>query len=381
MPRGSAVIRYDGVRGTTWRVKYADADGRQVMETIGAERDGWTQTKVEAELRERLVRVERKGYRRPERATFGPYARTWLEQAEKRRGWKPSTRKARRLQVGRLGEWFEEHALGAIKPRHVAEYVDERLVEGYAPATIGGDLDVFYEVMKAAKREELIDSNPVEGAERPKIQRRKWRILEPVEVARVRKAFNEQQPRVVFLTLVLTGIRRFELQGLHWRDIDLVENRLRVVASKTEEGVRSVALSPGLAEELWQRRRETKFQGDDERVFCNQGTGGEYDEEHFAVALRAALKAAGIDDYVRPFHDLRHTAITNDAASGSSAIAVMAKAGHASMTTTKRYLHLAGVVFHDEAEALERRLLGVESSTQLSESQPTSDDLSRSTMR
>jgi hypothetical protein len=37
----------------------------------------------------------------------------------------------------------------------------------------------------------------------------------------------------------------------------------------------------------------------------------------------------------------------------------MAKAGHASMTTTKRYLHLAGVVFRDEADALERRLLGV----------------------
>jgi len=197
----------------------------------------------------------------------------------------------------------------------------------------------------------------------------------------VRKAFTEQQPCVVFLTLVLTGIRRFELQSLHWRDIDLVENRLRVVASKTEEGVRSVALSSGLAEELWQWRRETKFQGADERVFCNQGTGGEYDEEHFAMALRAALKVAGIDDYVRPFHDLRHTAITNDAAAGSSAIAVMAKAGHSSMATTKRYLHLAGVVFHDEAEALERRLLGVESSTHLSDSEPTSADPARIAVR
>jgi hypothetical protein len=36
----------------------------------------------------------------------------------------------------------------------------------------------------------------------------------------------------------------------------------------------------------------------------------------------------------------------------------MAKAGHSSMATTKRYLHLAGTVFSDEAEALERRLLG-----------------------
>ena len=38
----------------------------------------------------------------------------------------------------------------------------------------------------------------------------------------------------------------------------------------------------------------------------------------------------------------------------------MARAGHRSMKTTNVYLHLAGVVFRDEAEALERRLLGGE---------------------
>ncbi|MFL6038383.1 MAG: hypothetical protein ACJ74B_07100 [Gaiellaceae bacterium] len=36
----------------------------------------------------------------------------------------------------------------------------------------------------------------------------------------------------------------------------------------------------------------------------------------------------------------------------------MARAGHRSMATTNGYLHLAGVVFRDEADALERRLLG-----------------------
>jgi integrase len=74
--------------------------------------------------------------------------------------------------------------------------------------------------------------------------------------------------------------------------------------------------------------------------------------------LRKALTAANVEGRVRPFHDLRHTAITNDAAAGSSELAVMAKAGHRSMSTTKTYLHLAGVVFSEEAAALERRLLG-----------------------
>jgi hypothetical protein len=53
----------------------------------------------------------------------------------------------------------------------------------------------------------------------------------------------------------------------------------------------------------------------------------------------------------------------------------MTKAGHANMATTKRYLRLAGVVFTEEAEALERRLLGIGSST---DSLPVSHDLSES---
>ena len=53
----------------------------------------------------------------------------------------------------------------------------------------------------------------------------------------------------------------------------------------------------------------------------------------------------------------------------------MTKAGHADTATTKRYLHLARVVFRDEADALERRLgLSNEPSTPPSAPQRTLDD-------
>ena len=80
----------------------------------------------------------------------------------------------------------------------------------------------------------------------------------------------------------------------------------------------------------------------------------------FSGVLRAAYAAAGLDypKGMRPFHDLRVTSITNDAIAGANPVALMTKAGHANMATTRRYLRLAGVVFADEAEALERRLLG-----------------------
>jgi integrase len=104
--------------------------------------------------------------------------------------------------------------------------------------------------------------------------------------------------------------------------------------------------------------RQTVFKSDEEFVFCHPERGTRYSEKLFAEQFRAALLKAKIEDYVRPFHDLRHTALTNEAASGSSPIALMAKAGHSDMKTTRIYLHLAGTVFRDEAEALERWLLG-----------------------
>ena len=50
--------------------------------------------------------------------------------------------------------------------------------------------------------------------------------------------------RRVFLTLVLTGLRRFELQGLRWRHVNLVDGTLRVDVSKSEEGERLISLPP-----------------------------------------------------------------------------------------------------------------------------------------
>jgi integrase len=373
MPRGST-IRYEGKRGVVWRIKYRDAAGTQCMETIGAERDGWTQKKVDAELRERLVRVERRGYRKPRPLTFAAYAKTWQEEGRTRRRWADRTVIQYRSILKRLGEFFGPLPLGAIRPRDVAAYVAEQAGE-FEASTVSRDLSVLHDVFATAVREELIDSNPAAGAEHPKKAKRRWRILQPAEVVRIRKAFADEQARTIFLTLVLTGVRRNELRALLWRDLDLLEGVMRVHGTKTEEAERSIALSPTLLAALEEHYRQTAFRDEDAFVFCHPERGTRYSEKLFAEQFRAALAAAGITDYVRPFHDLRHTALTNEAASGSGPVALMTKAGHSDMKTTRTYLHLAGTVFRNEAEALERRMLGVvESSTDLSESQVTSGD-------
>ena len=112
--------------------------------------------------------------------------------------------------------------------------------------------------------------------------------------------------------------------------------------------------SPTLNEELWQHRRHSNYQGDDERVFCHPERGSFYHYDHFyRPALERAFKTAGIPwpENFRPCHDLRVTAITNDAKVGASPTAIMVKVGHANYSTTKWYLDMAGVVFRDEAAA------------------------------
>ncbi len=371
-----AVIEYNGKRGKVFRIKYRDASGRQVMETVGREADGVTRKTAEAELRERLVRVDRKQYRRPKATTFASYRQTWFEEGRTRRRWAPRTVIQYRSILNRLGGHFDPLPLGAIRPRHVAEYVSEKAGELEA-STVSRDLSVLHDVFASAMREELVDTNPAASAEHPKKAKRRWRILEPAEVGRVLRALDDEQDKAVFLTLALTGIRRHELQGLLWRDVDLLDGVLRVRKSKTEEGERAIALSPALVAALAGHYQRTAYKADDEFVFCTQA-GRRFSEKTWAVTFRAALVKAEVTGYVRPFHDLRHTALTNEAAAGSSPIALMAKAGHSDMKTTRIYLHLAGTVFRDEAAALERRMLGpVESSTDLSEPRTTSDDPNR----
>jgi integrase len=384
--RGS-VIRYDGVRGVVWRIKYVAGDGRPVMETLGRERDGWDRARAEDALEERLIAVRQREYRPPKPVTFAAWADDWFRQGELTLGWKPRTVTAYRTVVARLTHHLGTKRLAAIRPRDVSAYVKRHAESGkLGPATLSRDLSILHAIFEAARREELVETNPADNAQRPKLPPFRPRVLKPAEIQGIVRELERfaraagqaeqdaaapadvawhrgdrlrwEQAGVVFLTLVLTGLRRFELQSLRWRDVDLVENVLRVEDSKSEDGRRSIAIPPSLADALAEQLGRTAFKGDDELVFAHPEKGTMLRVEQWQPLLDKARAAAGVNGRLRPFHDLRHTAITNDAASGASPIAVKAKAGHASFKTTERYIHLAGVVFHDEAQRLEERILG-----------------------
>jgi integrase len=381
VPRGACVIEYRGTKGIVYRVKFEDADGRQVQETIGAERDGVTRKQAEAELRERLVRVDRKHYRRPKPVTFGDWSLTWLDDGQRKRAWRPGTLYVYRNVVRHLDDYFGSTRLASIRPRDVAGYVNHHLTEPHTrlrrpmtAKTIELHLSILSDIFKSAIRDELIDHNPAATVERPKVRRRRWRILEPEEARRVSKAFTAERARAVFLTLTLTGIRRGEICALRWRDVSLTEGTLRVSVSKSEEGLRVIQMPPLLIDTLTAQYQRTPYKADSDYVFAHPEKGTTLHGGWYAERFREALARAGIEGHIRPFHDMRHTALTNLALiPEASELVLMATAGHRSFATTRQYLQLAGRVFPDAAAGLQNRMYG---GTTLYPPEPTPDDLS-----
>jgi integrase len=385
MPSGACVIRYDGSRGVVWKLKYRDATGRQIKETLGREAEGWSRKKAQAELRGRLTDVERDGYRKPAPSTFESFSKEWLASYPSAQGLKRSTTESYSSIVRlHLGPAFGRLQLDAIDVAKVESYIGTKRKAGLAPRTVNRHLNLLHEIMRAAVRQKLVKANPVADVDRPKEARRRWTILSPVEIGRVERAFGElaaaaddeadrawcEQARVVFVVSVGSGLRRGELLGLRWRNVRLADPEgptLRVAETwvrgaedtpKSEAGERTIALGKRLSEELFGHRGHSTFDGDDERVFCNPLTGSVLDHKKYAATLRLALKRANIDRPMRPFHDGRHTSITNAAAAGTPPAALMARAGHSDFATTQLYIDLAGESFREEADRLEQRLWG-----------------------
>lgn len=386
--RTGSVIVYEGARGRVFRIRYRDAAGERVLETLGADADGWTEAKARDVLRERLVDVKRDRRRKIAPVTLAEFAREWLPVYIATKALKRSTASSyrtlleRHLAPSKLGSTV----LAAIDVDDVERYVAEKRKAGQSPASVNRHLNLLSLIFTAARKRQLVRENPIPHVDRPREPRRRWTILTPAEISRVAKAFDElaaaaplegrteetrawiEQARIVFLIVIACGLRRGEILGLRWRSVELaVDASLRVQETfvnghwetpKSEAGERTIALDPVTADELFQHRGRTAFAGDDELVVCHPAKGTPLDPQLYALTLKLALKRAKIDRPMRAFHDGRHTSITHAAASGNAPVAIQARAGHSSFSTTQRYIDLAGVQFRDEAEQLGRRLYG-----------------------
>jgi integrase len=136
--------------------------------------------------------------------------------------------------------------------------------------------------------------------------------------------------------------------------------RGRFTTPKSRSGRRTIELGPrtlALLQEHWQR---SAFKGDEELVFCHPQLGSPVDPSKLTrIYMCVALKRAGITKPFRPFHDLRHTALTYEAAAGNPMSYIQLKAGHSQSAITERYIHAAQVLFPGAAKRGEERILGL----------------------
>jgi integrase len=257
--------------------------------------------------------------------------------------------------------FFGSTQLADVSLPHVREFLKALLAKGLAPATVGKAMQLLKEMLKHAVQWGYLDANPAQYTERPRIEDREMEILTPPEIRRLLDAADEPV-RTLVLCAVLTGMRRGELLGLKWEDVDLEGEKIHVRRSlwrgkfttpKSRRSRRAIDLAATLRAAL--ARLPTRLQG--ELVFPGD-RGKPIDPDNFMhrdwarVLRRSGLKR------IR-FHDLRHTYASLLIAQGAHPKYIQVQLGHASIQTTlDRYGHLMPDIHQAEARKLDRLVFG-----------------------
>jgi integrase len=384
MPSGAAIIEYAGKHGAIYRVKYADAAGKQVMETVGRASDGWTRQRAERELGKRLDRVQREQWRKPDAETFGSFAQRFLEEYLPGRNHKKGTIVDYKATLrNHLLPAFEDVPLATLagRPDLLDRYITSKRT--LAPKTVRNHLALLHLMFVVARRWRLVTSNPVDEVARPRAEVAETVILSDGEIAGLIVAYRQAEAdppedteaawwaiaRRMTVVALGTALRRGELLGLRWGDVELGERPLHVrqqvtrneVSSpKSRAGRRTVDFGPVTAAALEEQFTTTRYRADSELVFAHPALGTPLDPSKLTrLYVKKALEMAGFDrPGFAPWHGLRHTALTEAAAAGNANAYVQARAGHSQFSVTERYVHAAKTAFPGAADRTEERLFG-----------------------
>jgi len=260
--------------------------------------------------------------------------------------------------------WWREQ-LGSVKasdltPAMIAERRDE-LLSGPAkrargepsgkgrrrtPATANRYLAALSKVLSdAVKQWHVLASNPALNVGRKREASGRLRYLTVQERDRLIEACRASELAALELIVMIaltTGMRRGEILGLRWPDLDRARGLIIIQKSKNQDR-RSVPIDDTVKPLLDRHAPAQRI--DAGLVFPHP----QDPERPLPIddAWQAALEAAEIENF--RFHDLRHTAASYLAMSGATTAELAAVLGHKTLQMVKRYAHLseqhtAGVV-------------------------------------
>lgn len=319
---------------------------------------GKTRQEVAAKLAELSLRAVRGLLPVPEAITFGEWTALWLERKAKEV--RPKTIHAYRQDIAPMLREIGHLRLQALRPHHIRAALDRLLEAGLSRRAVREALMLTRGILKEALKVDLIPRNPAEAVEvrLPKATPAA-KVLLPEQVPVFLAAAQEERLYPAFYLILTTGLRRGEVCGLKWEDVDLEGWTLRVRGNrttlsgkvleslpKTERGLRTVHLSQDAVAVLreWKtlQEEERKRAGDawEETgyVFTNP-LGLPIHPETLNRVLRRICDRAGLPR-VR-VHDLRHTHATLLLRRGVPVEVVSEKLGHSTPAfTLSQYRHV-----------------------------------------
>ena len=183
-------------------------------------------------------------------------------------------------------------------------------------------------------------SRPGQGVPLVRAVRRLPRILAPAEVDALMAALRTHRDRAMVAAMVLGGLRRCEVLGLRLEDLRFAERRVFIAEGKGGRQ-RLIPVSGRFFAAVAAYLDAERPPGSDRVFVVLQGPhrGQPLTAKGMDVVLAAARRRAGLDHAT--CHELRHTCLTRLREAGMALEAVQAQAGHASIESTRIYLHLA----------------------------------------
>jgi integrase len=246
---------------------------------------------------------------------------------------------------------------------------------GVSAVTLHNIHRMLAQLLKSVKAK-LIARSPIDDVQtKVTAKRRKVQVLDEAELVQLLAHLKGHWLYMPTLLAAYTGLRRGEVLGLRWRDIDMasatlqvtqsveiVSNKLVLIEPKTDRSRRTVTLPDSLLRELARHKKEQAAMrlklglGKDAADLVFTSPEGEMlNPDVLSEMFRLKVRAAGIK--CTKFHGLRHFHITHLLKSGVPVHVVSARAGHARASITlDAYSHLIGGEDAAAAKAAEESL-------------------------
>jgi integrase/recombinase XerD len=223
------------------------------------------------------------------------------------------------------------------------KWIHELGMTDYSQARIISGIKAFY---KYLLMEDLMDKNPAELLEAPKLKRQLPDTLSIEEIETIFESIDVSTPegvrnRAILETLYSCGLRVTELVNLKISQIYFDDNFVRIIGKGDKE--RIVPIGSHALKHITIYKEQIRVhlnikKGNDDVLFLNRN-GSKLSRVMIFLIIKKIILMAGIHKTISP-HTFRHSFATHLVEGGADLRAVQEMLGHESITTTEIYTHL-----------------------------------------